>query len=76
MKIYVSGYNKDNAPFQNYLGQRVNFINAADITEDLKEKEIYNGFKDKPSPPTPLSYWDAAATDAACLLNYVKGVEG
>ena len=75
MKIYVSGYNKDNAPFQNYLGQRVNFINVADITEDLKEKEIYNGFKDKPSPPTPLSYWDAAATDAACLLNYVKGVE-
>ena len=66
MKIYVSGYNKDNAPFQNYLGQRVNFINVADITEDLNES----------SPPTPLSYWDAAATDAACLLNYVKGEEG
>ena len=43
MKIYVSVYNKDNAPFQNYLGQRVNFINVADITKDLKEKEIYNG---------------------------------
>lgn len=71
MKIYVSGYNKENAPFTNYLGQQVNFINILNVSDETKEDGVLSAFDTNPTPPKRLAYSTKDVEDkAACLLNY------
>lgn len=71
MKIYVSEYNKKNAPFTNYLGQQVNFINVLNVSDETRADEVLSAFDANPKPPKKLGYSTNDIEDkAACLLNY------